>query len=203
MKDKRNSTGEGRYPEWEYFDAMDTILGHRPATKPPVVVESIAVGDTVEVSEETDSSPTLQAPDADISASNSTVSDSPGSQPSTSSQNSQDVVKRRSKKRNKRQSSSLDKMDTITSAIIGTLTDLQKSSDCLTMELEEKRLKFEEKQAEREERQRQEERQFQVQMMQTMMMGNAPAPPGRMHVGEPSHTPYGSIDAFPPFPDNN
>ena len=182
---------------------MDTILGHRPATKPPVVVESIAVGDTVEVSEETDSSPTLQAPDADISASNSTVSDSPGSQPSTSSQNSQDVVKRRSKKRNKRQSSSLDKMDTITSAIIGTLTDLQKSSDCLTMELEEKRLKFEVKQAEREERQRQEERQFQVQMMQMMMMGNASAPPGRMHVGEPSHTPYGSIDAFPPFPDIN
>ena len=32
IKDKRNKTGEGRFPECDYFDAMDTILGHRPAT---------------------------------------------------------------------------------------------------------------------------------------------------------------------------
>ena len=40
VKDKRNKTGEGRFPEWDYFDSMDAILGHRPATQPPVVVNS-------------------------------------------------------------------------------------------------------------------------------------------------------------------
>lgn len=41
VKDKRNKTGEGRFPEWDYFDSMDAILGHRPATQPPVVVNSM------------------------------------------------------------------------------------------------------------------------------------------------------------------
>ena len=27
IKDKRNKTGEGRYPEWDYFDAIDAVLG--------------------------------------------------------------------------------------------------------------------------------------------------------------------------------
>ena len=50
MKDKRNSTDEVRYPKWEHFDAMDTILSHRPVTKPPVVVvvvESTVISNTM------------------------------------------------------------------------------------------------------------------------------------------------------------
>ena len=43
MKDKTDKTGEGRYPEWDYFDALDAILGHRPATRPPVVVNSMLI----------------------------------------------------------------------------------------------------------------------------------------------------------------
>ena len=34
-----NKTGEGR-TNWNYFDVMDAILGHRPATQPPVVVDT-------------------------------------------------------------------------------------------------------------------------------------------------------------------
>ena len=53
VKDKRNKTWEVRFPEWDYFDSMDTILGHWPATKPPVVVNSISdaevwAGDTTD-----------------------------------------------------------------------------------------------------------------------------------------------------------
>ena len=70
------------------------------------------------------------------------------------------------------------------------------------MELEEKWLNFEEKQGKREEWQHQEERQFQIQMKHRMMV-HASAPPGRLHVGEPTHTLYGSIDTYTPFPDNN
>ena len=40
IKNKWNETGQGRYPEWDYFDAMDNILGHKPATQPPVVIDS-------------------------------------------------------------------------------------------------------------------------------------------------------------------
>ena len=40
VKDKRSETGQGRYPEWDFYDAMDNVLGHKPATQPPVVVDS-------------------------------------------------------------------------------------------------------------------------------------------------------------------
>ena len=38
--DKRETTGEGRYPEWEFFDALDSVLGPKHSTEPPTVVES-------------------------------------------------------------------------------------------------------------------------------------------------------------------
>ena len=38
-KDKQGRTGEGR-TSWDYFDAMDAVLGHRPATRPPVVIDT-------------------------------------------------------------------------------------------------------------------------------------------------------------------
>jgi hypothetical protein len=31
---------------WEYFNAMDAILGHGPATRPPVVIDSLASSST-------------------------------------------------------------------------------------------------------------------------------------------------------------
>ena len=41
IKDKRKKTGEGRYPEWDYFDPIDAVLGHRPATEPAVVIDTL------------------------------------------------------------------------------------------------------------------------------------------------------------------
>ena len=38
-KDKHNRTGEGK-TTWDYFELMDAILGHRPATQPPVVIDT-------------------------------------------------------------------------------------------------------------------------------------------------------------------
>ena len=43
VKDKGGKTGEGRN-NWEYFEAMDSILGHKPATHPPVVIDTMAEG---------------------------------------------------------------------------------------------------------------------------------------------------------------
>ena len=33
-------TGQSRYPEWEYFDAINEVLGPKHSTEPPVFVES-------------------------------------------------------------------------------------------------------------------------------------------------------------------
>jgi len=41
IKYKRNKTGQGRFLEWEYFDALNEVLGHKHSTEPPVVVESL------------------------------------------------------------------------------------------------------------------------------------------------------------------
>ena len=41
VKDKQQHTGQGRYPEWEFFDVMDGVLGHKPATKPAVIMNTL------------------------------------------------------------------------------------------------------------------------------------------------------------------
>ena len=43
IKDKRDETGQGQYPEREYFDALHEVLGHKHSTQPPVVVESLSI----------------------------------------------------------------------------------------------------------------------------------------------------------------
>ena len=41
ISDKRKETGQGRYPEWDYYDAMDGVLGHKPSMQPAVVVDTL------------------------------------------------------------------------------------------------------------------------------------------------------------------
>ena len=39
-KDRTGKTGEEK-STWDYFQEMDSILGHKPSTRPPVVIESM------------------------------------------------------------------------------------------------------------------------------------------------------------------
>ncbi len=39
VKDKHNQTGQNR-SKWKFFDAMDAVLGHRPTTRPSVVLDT-------------------------------------------------------------------------------------------------------------------------------------------------------------------
>ena len=39
IKDKNGKTGRGR-SAWKFYEAMDQVLGHKPATQPPVLIES-------------------------------------------------------------------------------------------------------------------------------------------------------------------
>ena len=41
VKDRHKETGQGRFPEWEFYDAMDDAIGHKHSTEPPVVIESM------------------------------------------------------------------------------------------------------------------------------------------------------------------
>jgi len=43
VKDKCKETGQGQFPEWEFYDAMDDAIGHKHSTEPPVIVESMPV----------------------------------------------------------------------------------------------------------------------------------------------------------------
>ena len=44
-KDRTGKTGEEK-STWDYFQEMDSILGHKPSTRPPVVIESMKTDDT-------------------------------------------------------------------------------------------------------------------------------------------------------------
>ena len=57
-KDKQGKTGENR-SRWEFFDAIDEVLGHKPATQPLVVLDTLAdAADTTDISNEEDSEST-------------------------------------------------------------------------------------------------------------------------------------------------
>ena len=44
-KDKQGKTGE-QSSTWEFFDAIDAILGTKPSTRPPVVIDTSETTDT-------------------------------------------------------------------------------------------------------------------------------------------------------------
>lgn len=41
VSDKRKEAGQGRYPECDYYGAMDGVLGHKPSTQPAIVVDTL------------------------------------------------------------------------------------------------------------------------------------------------------------------
>ena len=51
VKDNNNKTGRGR-KTFKYYDELDVVLGHRPASRPPVVLDATAGGLSVEPSQE-------------------------------------------------------------------------------------------------------------------------------------------------------
>ena len=214
IKDKRNKTGEGRFPEWDYFDPMDEILGHRPATQPPIVVNSLeelagettgnsaneptgdTAGDTAGESQADDRGNSSEPELEDIQhrgSSSSTKDDSRSTTPL--------ALQQRKRKRSKG-----DKNDASTTELMSKLLKVQEESDKRLIQLEEKRLEFEERQMEKEAQQRKEEREFQLKMMQLMMSQRYAQPQSHYHPPVPFDEVQGAHDhmyTFSPSPDNN
>ena len=171
IKDKRGKTGEGRYPEWDYFDAMDAVLGHKPATEPTVTIDTLR-----DASEEIPDHSTLDT------STSSVTSETPDEENGESSASTVSTQRKKIKR---------SRAETIANEITDKLLDMQSQSDQLMIALEEKRLKFEEKQMEQDAQLRREEREFQMTMMQ-MMMGH--------NLRRPSPYSYGNPAPFVPSP---
>ena len=138
-KDKRRKTGEGRYPEWDYFDAIDAILGHKPATQPPVVVNSQSTSDEQEQMSQEELSAIPESPPT------GSQQDQPGISGDTERSRSATPVLPQVGKKRKRS----NKAESFTGELLQTFIDAQQKSDQLLIPLEEKRLKLEETQMKR------------------------------------------------------
>ena len=186
IKDKQKLTGKGR-AEWKYFNKLDEILATRPATRPPVLVETL---DSQPIPSDQDSDETdaqrveennvQESQDhssaagdvSDNQSGNSTirVSGTPpshrnsiSSSPKEDSDESSTANKVEIKGKKRKQSKGEVLEDAVTK-VMKTMTDGLRNSDKMFMELEEKRLKF-------EEQQRREEREFQLRMIQMLHSG--------------------------------
>ena len=176
VKDKQGKTGEGR-KDWEYFDVLDAVLGHKPATQPHIVVDILA--DTADTDDEEDcetKSPTERC----ISPLESTDSSTPKRECSST------PVTGKKRKRSK-----TDSFEKIVECMVDKLVQAQSSSEARLLEFEEKRMRMEERQKERELEQtlveKREQRSFQLAMMQMLT--------GSRGIGSQAAAP-----SYPPFP---
>lgn len=184
VKDKHNKTGRGR-KSWKYLEAMDAVLGHRPATRPSIALDTLEdpeLSDAVEEEEEGDTSIDQS------SSSNTALEESTGddevkpSQPSSSGikpEPGSSGIKGKKRKRTKE-----EKIEAVLTSVVKEVVDAQQQSDRMFLELEEKRMKFEADQ-------RKQEHEFQLQMM-SMLFGN--------HGSHGTHAPPGSYGSFQPYP---
>ena len=165
-KDRHGNTGEGR-TTWEYFDVMDAILGHRPTTRPPVIIGS-SVADSAALSTQSNLQDEEEEEPEDVGEKNDELESPSSVNTSTTSL----LLKGDSGKQDRKRKRASSRADA--NAVIDLLEQVmsaQNKSKERMIELEEKRLRMEEWQMEKEALQRREEREFQMQMMRMMMAG--------------------------------
>ena len=202
ISDKRKQTGEGRYPEWDYFDAIDTVLAHKPSTQPAVVVDTLEDSQVQDTQDDEQTQPEMGATPTNLDSSNNTVpsptstdvTDASGdvattSQEQTKGSDGTAIEKATSRKRKK---GKVDKAGEMMDKFIG----MQEKSDKMFMELEMKRARLEEKQIEMDAQLRREEREFQLQMM-NMLTRNSRGMLPPVAPSYPMHSTYG-YDGYDP-----
>ena len=151
IKDKRKETGQGRYPEWDYFDAIDAVIGHKPATQPPVVVDSslddpiTTIDNTIPDTFDHDQSTCddfTQVPGDDESQPVSGTTDSTTQSVTSKTfvtpagSNATQTEKEAAKNTRKRKKSKYD----VAGELLDKLVSMQEKSDKMMVELEDKRI---------------------------------------------------------------
>lgn len=158
VKDKHGKTGTGR-KKWKFLDALDEVLGHKPATRPPVLIDTLQ-----------EKTPADHIPDGNdegdddrsLGESKEAAEEKTEDAPTHSSSSIEDRKKRKRARKE-------DTMVAAISTLVDKMTKAQSDTDKVFLELEEKRMKMEENMREMEERQRREEREFQLKMMSVLM----------------------------------
>ena len=200
IKDKQLKTEEER-KEWDYFEAMDSVLGHKPATHPSMVIDtSASKKEKVDTVKGGNSKSATKADAATESkqGSDTTVDDSSKesqaatvegdkeavasktTKPSGAVQSSS-TVEKKEKKTIKRTAAErqVESFQSVLTNVLDKLINCQSKSEEKLLELEEKRLKLEneqKQQARKEELEEQRERRsFQLAMMQ-MLQGQSSTP---------------------------
>ena len=183
VKDKNGKTGRGR-SIWKYFAALDAIMGHRPATKPPVLLDTaaeqlVASSAVDDVSEEDELEETI-ADDGSSASTSTTESDCKQlqSQNSTASMG----IKGRCRKRTVE-----EKMESVMKKLVKDVDAQHKSHEMFLM-MEEKRMKFEADQ-------RKQEKEFQLQMMSMIFGRHGPHTPP---AARPAYSPQATTNSFDP-----
>ena len=158
IKDKHRVTGTGR-KKWKHYDTLDAVLGDRPATLQPVIVDTLQ--ESIESASETDLDNSTENDIHGEQSSNESIvtateiSDQRRESPSDDDQtelspSSKSLLKTKNlKKRNK--GHWVEKVvETMTEKLIAATAE----SDKRFIELEERRMIFEKEEKDREERQR-------------------------------------------------
>ena len=194
IKDKHGKTGEGR-KKWLFFEAMDSVLGDKPATRPAVLVDTmdervldaddherveaaaVETGQKEGDCEDQDFEPeetSLTPSDATSGQEESCGTESTENDPRTPRLSI--AAKRQVKKRNRE-----ERFEKAMTQVVDRVMKAQEASDSKFVELEEKRMRLEEKLIESEERQRQQDREFQMRMFAMIMQGTPPPPPDGLY----------------------
>ena len=148
IKDKHGKTGEGR-KNWKFLEPMDSVLGHKPATRPPIVVESsVGPGLGLQFTE------TFEETGFDTEAEAEDNEEQHSELPLTSKQQGERKKMQADKTNRKRKRESFSRMEELMERII----KVQEESDKHYVKLEEKLLEM-------EERRERESQDFQFRMM--------------------------------------
>ena len=125
VKDKQHKTGEERN-DWEYFEAMDSVLGHKPATHPPLVIDTSAKENVVTVKS------------VDASSDDKVQLDSKTTDPSVAATT---IVKKENKTTNKRSATDchIESFQNVLTNVLDKLIDCQNKSEARLLEFEEKK----------------------------------------------------------------
>ena len=200
IKDKHSKTGVGR-KKWLFLEAMDTVLGDKPSTRPAVLIDTLEPTAEQEPQQELqvqqDTSPpssefTESALEA-VSSPNSSMRETSHTSDSTGEDGTRSTVLPAVEKRQVKKRSRQERLDKTMKEVVDRVMKAQEASDSKFAGLEEKRMKLEEKILESEERQRREDREFQVRLWMMMMQGMHAPPPPPPPPPPPSSGPFGAV----------
>ena len=141
IKDSNARSGSGR-KEWKFYNAMDNVLGHRPATRPPVIVESSSSSMSPEEELSTSLLPT--PPPSSVLSERIILENDGVGDGEVAGSSSGDVAEQKKKIVNKKRKKSIDKFQKI-EGLVDKVIKLQEDSDNRYLKLEERMLELEEK----------------------------------------------------------